>query len=198
MLSNVVSKEIYTEAFPREVRIETINTCNQTCSFCPMSVYSEESKTRKVEKMDEALFKKIIDELASLNYNNILKLYTQNEPLLDSRLPSFVRYIKEKLPDLAWIQIDTNGKLLTEKLGIELITAGITYLHVNDYTKTGGGGLNNKKEPIKSVYDKLRKRFPDIQMIYWARQVEEVLDSRAGHAPNNPLVLSKSIQASCV
>ena len=90
--------------------------------------------------MDESLFKKIIAELVSVKYSGMLKFYTENEPLLDKRLVEFIQYANDNLPYLKGIQIDTNGLLLTESLGIKLFDAGLTYLHVNDYTETGEGG----------------------------------------------------------
>jgi len=198
LLAVLASKTVYSEKFPTEVRIETINSCNSTCSFCPMGLYSPETKNRKVVKMDESLFKKIIAELVSEKYNGMLKFYTENEPLLDKRIVEFVRYANENLPSLKGIQIDTNGKLLTESLGVNLFNAGLTYLHVNDYTETGGGGLNNKKEPIKKIYDKLRLLFPNVKMTYSSRLIHEVLDSRAGHAPNNDTVIKQPIKSACV
>ena len=57
-LSTLVSNNIYNEDFPVEVRIETINSCNSTCSLCRMSIYVPETKNRKVlKKMDESLLK---------------------------------------------------------------------------------------------------------------------------------------------
>ena len=84
-LAVLASKTIYVEDFPTEVRIETINSFNSTCSFCPMNIYSPETKDRKVVKMDESLFKKIIAELISVKYEGMIKFYTENEPLLDKK-----------------------------------------------------------------------------------------------------------------
>ena len=151
MLSDVLCRRLEPGSFPKMVRIETINSCNNTCSFCPMNIHSDETRKRKVTLMKEALYKKIVDELISVNFKGVLKLYCGNEPLLDKRLPYFVRYAKEKLSGLKRIQIDTNGILLTEELGIELIEGGVNVLFINDYTKTGGNGLNCKNEPIKSI-----------------------------------------------
>ena len=122
-LAVLASKTIYVEDFPAEVRIETINSCNSTCSFCPMNIYSPETKDRKVVKMDESLFKKIIAELISVKYEGMIKFYTENEPLLDKRIVEFVQYANDNLPNLKGIQIDTNGLLLTESLGIPIIEA---------------------------------------------------------------------------
>ena len=197
-LAVLASKTIYVEDFPAEVRIETINSCNSTCSFCPMNIYSPETKDRKVVRMDESLFKKIIAELISVKYEGMIKFYTENEPLLDKRIVEFVQYANDNLHNLKGIQIDTNGLLLTESLGTKLFKAGLTYLHVNDYTETGDGGLNQKKESIKKIYDKLRLLYPNVKMTYTPRLLREVLDNRGGHAPNNEYVLKQPIKSACV
>ena len=163
-----------------------------------MSVTSEATKKRQVMRMDETLFKKIIDEMASVSYSGILKFYCNNEALLDPRIVEFVRYTKEKLPHLTRLQIDTNGKLLTRELGTNLFKAGLSSMLVDDYTKTGGGGFNNKKEKIKDVFDWLKEQFPDKQLGYLPRLLDEVLDSRAGMAPNNKFVPQCPTKASCV
>ena len=198
ILSTLSSRHVLSD-FPREVRLETINSCNATCSFCAMNIFSQESKSRKVVRMDERLVTKILDELVDVGFDGRLKFYTENEPLLDKkRLPGFVREARDKLPEVEVIQVDTNGTLLTEELGVELITAGINYLVINDYTETGGGGLNFKKTSIKSIYDALRLRFPEVTLIYRSRLVHEVLDNRAGHSPNNPADPEQPLKAGCV
>ena len=95
-LSVSSSKRIYQESFPREIRIETINSCNSSCSFCPMGVNSEATKNRQVKRMDDALFRKIIDEMASVSYSGIVKFYCNNEALLDRRIVEFIEYTKER------------------------------------------------------------------------------------------------------
>ena len=198
ILANKLSKGIFNSDFPYQVRIETINTCNSKCSFCPMSVNSVETKTRKVIKMGNNLFEKIIKELHDENFQGDLKFYTQNEPLLDRRITDFVREAKKALPLVKRIQIDTNGLLLTEELGVSLIEAGINHLHINDYSKDLSGNFNHKKEKIKSVAYKLIERFPNKKIVHRPRLIEEVLDSRGGHAPNNKLKLVTAPRVSCV
>ena len=197
LLTKIISKSLFTSDFPHEVRIETINACNSTCSFCAMNIYSEETKIRTTVRMDEVLFEKIIKELHDEKFNGDLKFYTNNEPLLDRRLTDFVRQAKNDIPNVRRIQIDTNGILLTEEVGINLIEAGINYLHINDYSKDLKGGINKKKEKIRSIYVKLKKRFPNIHIVHLYRLLEEVLDTRGGHAPNNRLVLAKAPKVSC-
>ena len=198
ILANTLSKGLFNSDFPYQVRIETINSCNSKCSFCPMSVNSEETKLRNVVKMDNDLFEKIIKELHDESFEGDLKFYTQNEPLLDRRITDFVKRAKKAVPMVKRIQIDTNGLLLTEELGVSLIEAGINHLHINDYSKDLSGGFNHRKEKIKNVAEKLIERFTNITIVHRPRLIEEVLDSRGGHAPNNRLMLQNAPQVSCI
>ncbi len=50
---------------PHVVNIETINRCNSTCSFCSASVKNEK---RPFMKIDEKLYRSIIDQLADWGY----------------------------------------------------------------------------------------------------------------------------------
>ena len=198
ILANTLSKGLFDSKFPYQVRIETINSCNSKCSFCPMSVNSEETKLRNVIKMDESLFEKIIKELHDEKFEGDLKFYTQNEPLLDRRITEFVKFAKKAVPKVKRIQIDTNGLLLTEEIGIGLIEAGVNHIHINDYSKDLSGSYNNKKEMVRNVAYKLIKRFPNEHIVHRPRLIEEVLDSRGGHAPNNRSYLTRSLNISCI
>lgn len=197
MLSFVLCNRLEPGSFPKMIRIETINSCNNTCSFCPMNINSDETKHRKVVLMDDSLYKKIIDELVSVNFDGVLKLYHGNEPLLDKRLPDLTRYAKDRLPLLKRIQIDTNGMLLTEELGASLIKAGIDLIYVNDYTNAGGGGSNFRNEPIKEICQSLQRRFPEKRIVYTPRKKNEILNNLGGQSPNNRLHLSRHIKAPC-
>ena len=47
--------------------------------------------------MEEFVFKKIIDELAELEYDGRLCLFSNNEPFLDERIMEFHKYARTKL-----------------------------------------------------------------------------------------------------
>jgi MoaA/NifB/PqqE/SkfB family radical SAM enzyme len=79
--------------------------------------------------MDFDLFRKIIDELAETRPRRISP-YLMNEPLLDKRLPDFVRYITEKVPDATTL-VTTNGTHLTREFGKALIEAGLKRIKVS-------------------------------------------------------------------
>ena len=75
------------------VRIETRTRCNGRCEFCPTAMQHE---TRPDVKMTEECFRKIIDELAHINYDGRIQMYINNEPLIDKRIVAFLGYIKSK------------------------------------------------------------------------------------------------------
>jgi radical SAM protein with 4Fe4S-binding SPASM domain len=184
-ISLIKCKEIISEkasngiAFFEEIRVETRTSCNASCNFCPSSV---QNTTRPDILMSEECFYKIIDELAGLNYSGVIKLYINNEPLMDKRLPGFLKYIDLKHMRLKEVLVQTNGLLLTYKLGCRLFENGLTRLIVNDYSRDG-----KTSQKHIAVVQKLRLRFPDKKIEFLQRSFNEVLSNRAGLAPNLPL-----------
>lgn len=73
------------------IEIETINRCNNDCSFCPVN-RNDDIRTPKI--MKEELFYKIIDDLCNIKYTGVISLFSNNEPLLDTRLLKFLKYAK--------------------------------------------------------------------------------------------------------
>ncbi|MFH1830362.1 MAG: radical SAM/SPASM domain-containing protein [Pseudomonadota bacterium] len=113
--------------FPREIQIQTVSRCNAKCIFCPASTLPPEMPHGK---MDEGLFKKIIDEAVDRRPSKI-KPYLMNEPLVDKRLPAFIKYIDERRHSSTVIEIYTNGALLDERMSEELIESGLDRLIVS-------------------------------------------------------------------
>ena len=60
------------------IEIETINRCNNDCSFCPVN---REKDIRSFAKMSDEIFYKIIDELHDMDYAKGINLFSNNEPL---------------------------------------------------------------------------------------------------------------------
>jgi len=163
----------------QEIRIETRTRCNGICDFCPSSAQSE---TRPDTLMSEECFYKIIDELADLNYDGGIKLYMNNEPLMDKRLPAFLKYIDSKHMKPRWILVQTNGLLLTYELGCKLFENGLTWLIVNDYSSNG-----KASQRFIDVIQKLRSQFPEKRIEYLTRSLHDVLSNRADLSPNLPV-----------
>ena len=102
--------------FPEIIQIETNLLCNGGCSFCPRDKAVRERKTMKDE-----VWRKIIDE--SRGRSIIYRPFMVNEPLTDKRMAEIIRYIKTD--ETARVELNSNGSLLTEELGVELIDAGL-------------------------------------------------------------------------
>tara|TARA_B100000131_G_scaffold310867_1_gene343013 strand:- start:11 stop:757 length:747 start_codon:yes stop_codon:yes gene_type:complete len=90
----------------RLIEIELFSFCNRQCSFCPNSFIDRHSDNKV---LDLDIFKKIIQELKSINYSNYISFSRYNEPLsyrdiLDNR----IKYIRKHLPDVKLV-MNTNG-----------------------------------------------------------------------------------------
>lgn len=109
--------------FPAVVRIETTNACNARCVICP-----HQRMNRPVRQMDEAVFRRIIDECAAWPGREV-HLHNFGEPLLDKVLEERVRYAKDK--GIAKVKIFSNGSLLTAERARRLIEAGLDEIKIS-------------------------------------------------------------------
>lgn len=98
--------------------------------------------------MSEKLFKKIIDELASINFRGRVSPHFYGEPLLDKRLPDLVRYVREKLP-FSSIVIFSNGDPLTINLFNKLIESGVNQFCITEHGKTMSKNMRQVMDYIK-------------------------------------------------
>lgn len=157
------------------VEIETINRCNGICSFCPVNAKIE---SRPYALMEEKLFKKIVDDLAELNYDGRLSLFSNNEPLLDKRIIEFHKYAREKLPD-ARMHLYSNGSLLTKDIFLELVNY-LDELIIDNYNQE----LN--LNPSSEMIVEYAKTHPEIaeKVTIVLRKPQEILTTRGGDAPN--------------
>ncbi|MCF7919145.1 MAG: SPASM domain-containing protein [Candidatus Cloacimonetes bacterium] len=128
------------------VNIETISTCNRTCSFCFNDPRFEK---RPQGKMETETFHRIIDQLAEINFSGRIGPHFFNEPLLDARLPELIKYTCSKLP-WAWIQINSNGDFLREDNFLELLAAGVNYFFITNYDETEKPELNTLQRKYPS------------------------------------------------
>lgn len=96
--------------------------------MCPYS-----SIYRHIEhgRMTTEFFRKFVDECTNhADSVKNLKPFLMNEPLLDHRLPDFIRYAREHLPE-ANIGFSTNGQLLEGEVAERLLNSGVTEILVN-------------------------------------------------------------------
>ena len=157
------------------VEIETVNRCNGKCSFCPVSVAHD---IRQRHVMSEELFKKIIDQLAEIEYSGRLALFSNNEPFLDPRIVEFNRYARERLPK-ARMHLFTNGTVMTLDKFKEII-GYLDELIIDNYNQ--GLELNENSKAVKEYCEQhptLKKKVTIVM-----RKEQEILTSRGGDAPN--------------
>ena len=159
----------------RFIEIETYNRCNGSCSFCPVS---KNNDPRDEHKMSWELFKKIINNLADLNYDGELCTFSNNEPFLDERIIEMNAYAREKLPN-ARMHLYTNGTLLTmEKF--HGIMKYLDELIIDNYQQE----LKLIK-PVQEIYDYLMSHDEyNGRVSIVLRKPIEILTSRGGDAPN--------------
>src|SRR5262245_62831491 len=74
---------------PEIVQIESTNICNAKCVFCP-----RDEMLRRQGVMDMALYRKIVDECATLGITHV-RVHNYGEPFIDRLLVEQVRYAKE-------------------------------------------------------------------------------------------------------
>ncbi len=112
---------------PPRVQIQTKAGCNGRCVFCPNGQLIEAGLEQGT--MSAGLFHEIVDQLAETPPRRI-GLYLMNEPLLDERLPGFVRLVTDRIPT-AKTQVISNGTRLTDEWAENLIDAGLRQLKVS-------------------------------------------------------------------
>lgn len=172
---------------PRIIHVETRSKCNAVCSFCPASI-----KTDKREDiyMPDELIEKTIEELSELDYPNRLSFYNNNEPFLDKRIFNFIKLARNKLPK-AYLELKSNGLLLTTEKILMIFNAGLDMLYITDYS--GNGKYHKNIQEITKDLEHIRRfkghleegqYFSRIRI--WLQDVNAIVGTRAGCSPNKP------------
>jgi radical SAM protein with 4Fe4S-binding SPASM domain len=113
-------------AYPKYVGIETINTCNARCPFCPL--FQGEAmlsrQTRPAKFMDDALFDAIVGEVAKWSEVSSIFLNMNGEPLQD---PNFMnRCAGLKRHGLGpKIELQTNAHFMTDNIARAILDSKI-------------------------------------------------------------------------
>ena len=109
------------EAEPVCLYLETTNRCNLLCTTCPRTFEALEPPG----DMDWALFTAIVDQFPRIAR---VVLHGIGEPMMVRALPRMIRYLKDRG---TYVLFNTNGTLLSEKKGRELIDSGLDELRVS-------------------------------------------------------------------
>lgn len=108
---------------PDIVQIESTNICNARCVFCP-----RDEMARRQGVMDDALYRKIVDECARLGIGH-LRLHNYGEPFVDQRLVEKIAYAKARgIPEVGLI---SNGSLIGEDVARGIVEAGLDAINIS-------------------------------------------------------------------
>ncbi len=140
-----------------EIQIETTAACNARCHFCPYPTAVNDHRRGKV--MDESLFHKIADEVATIPQIKQFVFNGLGEPLSDKRIYDFITYVRKAMPNMRTL-LHTNGVYLTDPK--RLHDAGLNALVVSLNAVNGRQheqvmGLKGKFDKICSNIEEARK-----------------------------------------
>ena len=166
----MTSKDV---VYPDSVGIETLNTCNARCIFCPLfqGDHQLDRKVRPATILEQATFEKYLAEIAGWERTpSTLFLNMDGEPLQD---PLFCQRLEAlKRFDLARVtSLQTNGQLLDEKKAQAILDAGLSV------TVFGFDGAT------KAVYEAHRVRCVYEQVLANIKMLVSLRDAQGSSMP---------------
>ena len=109
------------EAEPVCLYLETTNRCNLLCTTCPRTFEDLEPPA----DMSWELFTSIVDQFPRIAR---VVLHGVGEPMMVRGLPRMIRHLKDRG---AYVLFNTNGTLLSQRAGRELIDARLDELRIS-------------------------------------------------------------------
>lgn len=183
---------------PVAVSIEPVDTCNLGCPECPTG---NGDLTRKKEMLEEPLFQKMVDDVASSVFWTTL--YFQGEPFLHPRFTEMIAYCNAQG---LYTYTSTNAQLITGEIAKKTVEAGLDKIVISADGLTQevygqyrrGGDLQKVRQAIQSLVHwkkELNSRIPVIELQFIVMkhnefQAEEV--EKTGLAWGADLVKLKS------
>ena len=101
--------------------LETTNRCNLPCTTCPRTF----EELEPAANMSWDLFRSIVDQYPTISR---VVLHGVGEPLMVPNLPRMIKYLKARG---TYVLFNTNGTLLNERRGRDLIASGLDELRVS-------------------------------------------------------------------
>jgi len=172
---------------PSHIEIETLNRCNGGCSFCPVNRYAD---PRPQQRMSDALFASIIEQLGRMDYDGVLSLYSNNEPLLDRRSYEFHEIARRGVPH-ATIMLVTNGTPL-DVAKFRRLMASVDILRIDNYSDR-----LELHDNIRAIRDDWQAHpLPGKEVSIVVRRENEIRTTRGGAAPNRGEI--RTLASSCL
>jgi len=150
-----IPREKIATDFPMHLDIETTNMCNLRCPMCPRTIMVAKNEFSQLGMISREDYMNIIDEASAHGVKSI-KLNYLGEPLMHPDVVWQVDYAKKN--GILDIMMNTNGSLLTKKMGDDLLKAGLDNLYVSfDSIKPDVYSVQRKGVTIGHVIDNLYK-----------------------------------------
>ncbi|WP_334083044.1 radical SAM/SPASM domain-containing protein [Helicobacter typhlonius] len=149
----------------RLVELEIASFCNLTCYFCPNAHIDRKSTSTE---LDEAVFLKILNNLAEIEYSKDISFHRFNEPLANKELIlKRVRQTRQKLPK-AKLNIFTNGDYVSKSYLEELRDAGINWILMSYYPTQ----KHFDREQILKAMQKMQQKLGLESKLVWDKKQE--------------------------
>ena len=116
-----------------QVVIETSSYCNRTCVFCP----NKDGLRTQAQTMPMAVYERIVDDLARIQFGGSILLHLYNEPLADGHIFPYIERVRDRLRG-ARPGLNTNGDYLDRDMLDRLAAAGLQQLNVSIYGRNPG------------------------------------------------------------
>ena len=115
----------------RSVQINPTELCNRTCSFCPRhdkKIYKNQNKHISIETI-----KNLCMGLKELNFKNRIGFVGFGEPLLCKTIIESIKTVKDLIPDIEYLEVNTNGDKLTKDIIKKLFDVGCSHISISMY-----------------------------------------------------------------
>lgn len=134
--TKIINRLVKLKFLPKieKIWIETVNTCNAKCPFCPIGL---NMNTEQPKIMSEDEFDYIINKLASslpFDFDGTIAPFGHGEPFLDPNIINRVNKIKNKFKS-SRILLSSNGIKLMNVDITNIINSKLDYLIINFYDK---------------------------------------------------------------
>jgi MoaA/NifB/PqqE/SkfB family radical SAM enzyme len=168
-------------SFPKKIQIQTINLCNYSCRMCPYPAGSD----LKAQRLERALFTRIIEDVRNAGERVELCLMLQNEPLLDKRFIDFLAEAHEASDAIIEISTVTNGSTLNAEVLTLLmqyprfgLTISINATEREQYRSIHGVDMLDKVVSLLKKWEGARERIrlsyiADVPSLPNAREFQE-------------------------
>lgn len=137
--------------YVRLVEIENHSYCNRTCSFCPNSSLDRISR---VVPTSDAIYGRVLDDLASIEFDQTLVWARYHEPLADDSIFDRLAMARKTLPK-AFLSVTSNGDYMNRDTIARLESAGIDHMYISFYLPDG---KERDLDSIAGAKDKFQRR----------------------------------------